>query len=114
MRIEFTDKKMTAYGASVCSRGSDPYWRELCQWVGIYSKVLAYILLIYVGGSRFSHLLYLGWQEVFTDLFGVRRLPSATTTSGRIGRKIRKMKEVEEMSEGLWAHLSRNDQNLKV
>jgi len=91
-----------------------PIGESYANGIGIYSKVLAYILLIYVGGSRFSHLLYLGWQEVFTDLFGVRRLPSATTTSGRIGRKIRKMKEVEEMSEGLWAHLSRNDQNLKV
>ena len=75
--------------------------------MGIYSKVLAYILLIYAGGSRFSHLLYLGWQEIFTDLFAVKRLPLASTTLGRLFRKIRKLKEVETMSEGLWGYLKR-------
>jgi len=118
VRIEFTDKKMTAYGGfsllaaffekinlrrmleeAIPIRESSP------NGMGIYSKVLAYVLLIYAGGSRFSHLLYLGWQEVFTDLFAVKRLPLASTTLSRLFRKLMKMKEVEEMSEGLWRYL---------
>jgi hypothetical protein len=75
--------------------------------MGIYSKVLSYILLIYAGGSRFSHLLYLGWQDILTDLFAVGRLPLASTTLTRLFKKIRKLKEVEEMSEGLWGYLKR-------
>jgi len=73
--------------------------------MGIYGKVLAYILLIYAGGSRFSHLLYLGWHEVLRDLFAVGRIPLASTTLTRLFKKIRKLKEVEELSEGLWGYL---------
>ncbi len=118
VRIEFTDKKMTAYGGfSLLAAFFEkinlkgilkeviPIRECSPNGMGIYSKVLAYILMIYAGGSRFSHLLYLGWQEVFTDLFGVRRLPLAATTLGRLFKKIRKLKEVEEMSEGLWGYL---------
>lgn len=120
VRVEFTDKKMTAYGGftllaaffeKINLRGMlqevIPIRESSPNGMGIYSKVLAYILLIYAGGSRFSHLLYLGWQEVFTDLFAVRKLPSASTTLSRLFRKIRKLKEVEEMSEGLWKYLKR-------
>jgi len=118
VRVEFTDKKMTAYGGfSLLAaffekinlrgilQGVIPVRESSPNGMGIYSKVLAYILLIYAGGSRFSHLLYLGWQEVLTDLFAVKRLPLASTTLSRLFRKIRKLKEVEEMSEGLWEHL---------
>lgn len=35
------------------------------------------------------------------------RLPLASTTLTRLFRKIRKMKEVEVMSEGLWEYLSK-------
>jgi hypothetical protein len=37
---------------------------------GVYSKVLAYVLMIYAGGNRFSHLLYIGCQELLSRLFG--------------------------------------------
>ncbi len=120
VRIGFTEKKMTAYGGfsllaaffeKIKLRGIlqevIPIHESSPNGMGIYSKVLAYILLIYAGGSRFSHLLYLGWQEIFTDLFAVKRLPIASTTLGRLFRKIRKLKEVEEMSEGLWGYLKR-------
>jgi hypothetical protein len=56
--------------------------------MGINSKVLAYILVIYAGGNRFSHLVYLGWQEVLSDLFGVKRATLTSTTLGRLFRKI--------------------------
>ena len=118
VRIEFTDKKMTAYGgfSLLAAFFEKIKLREIVQetipiresspnGMGIYSKILAYILLIYAGGSRFSHLLYLGWQEVLSSLFAVRRLPLASTTLGRLFKKIRKLKEVEELSEGLWRRL---------
>ena len=93
VRIEFTDNKMTAYGVfsllaaffeKINLRGilqeAIPIGESSPNGMGIYSKVLAYILMIYAGGNRFSHLLYLGWQEVLSDLFGVKRLPLASTT----------------------------------
>jgi len=120
VKIGFTNKKMTAYGGfsllaaffeKINLRGilqeAIPIRESSPNGMGIYSKVLAYILLIYAGGNRFSHLLYLGWQGVFTDLFAVQRLPLASTTLTRLFKKIRKMKEVEEMSEGLWEYLRR-------
>ncbi|MGO9614292.1 MAG: IS1380 family transposase [Dissulfurispiraceae bacterium] len=120
VRIEFTNKKMTAYGGfsllaaffeKINLRGIlqevMPIGESSPNGMGIYSKVLAYILLLYAGGSRFSHLLYLGWQGVFTNLFAVQRLPLASTTLTRFFKRIRKLKEVEELSEGLWGYLSR-------
>ena len=93
VRIGFTEKKMTAYGGfSLLALFFERInLREILQeaipirenspnGMGIYSKVLSYILLIYAGGSRFSHLLYLGWQDILTDLFAVGRLPLASTT----------------------------------
>ena len=110
-------KKMTAYGGfSLLALFFERInLREILQeaipirenspnGMGIYSKVLSYILLIYAGGSRFSHLLYLGWQDILTDLFAVGRLPLASTTLTRLFKKIRTLKEVEEMSEGLWGY----------
>jgi hypothetical protein len=118
VRIEFTNKKMTAYGgfSMLAAFFEKINLRDIMEEVmplresspngmGIYSKVLAYILMIYAGGSRFSHLLYLGWQEVLSDLFGVKRLPLASTTLGRLFRKIKKQKEVEVISDGLWGYL---------
>jgi hypothetical protein len=118
VRIGFTKKKMTAYGGfsllalffeRINLRGilqkAIPIRENSPNGMGIYSKVLSYILLIYAGGSRFSHLMYLGWQDILTDLFAVGRLPLASTTLTRLFKKIRKLKEVEEMSEGLWGYL---------
>jgi len=118
VRIGFTNKKMTAYGGfSLLAIFFDRIkLREILQeaipirenspnGMGIYSKVLSYILLIYAGGSRFSHLLYLGWQDILTDLFAVGRLALASRTLTRLFKKIGKLKEVQEMSEGLWGYL---------
>ena len=118
VRIEFTDNKMTAYGVfsllaaffeKINLRGilqeAIPIGESSPNGMGIYSKVSAHILMIYAGGNRFSHLPYLGWQEVLSDLFGVNRLPLASTTLGRLFRKIRKLNEVEMMSDALWGYL---------
>ena len=46
----------------------------------MYSKILAYTLMVYAGGNRFAHLVYLGCQEILSELFAVGRLPLASTT----------------------------------
>jgi hypothetical protein len=51
--------------------------------------------------------LYLGCQEILATLFSVVKLPIASTTMTRFFRKIKQMKEVEAMSEGLWGYLSK-------
>ncbi|HZV45972.1 MAG TPA: hypothetical protein VFG06_01325, partial [Thermodesulfovibrionales bacterium] len=51
-------------------------------------------------------LLALFFERInLTDLFAVGGLPLASTTLTRLFKKIRKLKEVEEMSEGLWGYL---------
>ncbi len=120
VRIEFTNKKMTAYGGfSLLAMFFEKIkLREIIEdvipvkerspnSVGIYSKILAYSLMLYAGGSRFSHLLYLGYEGVLAKLFAVVRLPLASTTLTRLFGKIKKLKDVEEMSEGLWGYLSK-------
>jgi len=117
--IEFTTKKITAYGefsllASFFTRiklkdfleEAIPVTERSPNTVGIYSKLLAYILMIYAGGNRFSHLLYLGCQTILSNLFGAVRLPLAPTTLSRLFRKMRTMKEVETLSEGIWGYLA--------
>ena len=117
--IEFTKKKITAYGgfsllASFFGRiklkdfleETIPVMERSPNTVGIYSKLLAYILMIYAGGNRFSHLLYLGCQSILSNLFGAARLPLAPTTLSRLFRKMRTMKEVEALSEGIWSYLA--------
>ena|SRR3989304_4204116 len=113
--IEFTNKKITAYGGfslltaffekinlrDVLERLM-PIKESSPNTVGIYSKILAYILTIYAGGNRFSHLMYLGCHEILSKLFAVGRFPLASTTLTRLFRKLRKMKGVEVMSEGIW------------
>ena len=118
--IEFTEKKITAYGgfsllASFFERiklkdiveEAIPVQERSPNSIGIYSKILSYMLMIYAGGNRFSHLLYLGCQDVLSDLFATGRLPLAATTLTRLFGKIKTMKEVEAMSEGLWGYLSK-------
>ena len=118
--IRFTDKKITAYGGfSLLAAFFEkiklkenleeiiPVNERSPNGKGTYSKVMAYILVIYEGGNRFSHLLYLGCHEILAALFAVVKLPMASTTLTRFFKKIKKMKEVEAMSEGLWKYLSK-------
>lgn len=120
VEIGFTSKKITAYGGfSLLALFFEKIkLKEIIQDVipvkenspnamGIYGKILAYILVIYAGGNRFSHLLYLGCEGIMNKLFAVSKLPLASTTLTRLFRKIRKHQEVEGMSEGLWGYLSK-------
>jgi len=118
LKIGFTNKKITAYaGYSLLAAFFKKIkLKEVLEEVipivevspnskGIYSKMIAYFLMIYAGGSRFSHLLYLGCREILGKLFGVKELPLASTTLTRLFNKIDRMKQVEEMSEGLWGFM---------
>lgn len=120
VEIQFTQKKITAYGgfSLLAAFFEKIHLREAIgrivpidekspNSIGLYSKILAYTLMIYAGGNRFAHLVYLGCQEILSELFAVGRLPLASTTLTRFFRKIRKMKEVEMMSEGLWGYISK-------
>lgn len=120
VEIEFTSRKLSAYGGfSLLAAFFEkiklmeiledviPVKEVSPNSIGIYSKVLAYSLMLYAGGSRFSHLLYLGCQDVLSTLFAVKRLPLASTTLTRLFGKIKKLGDVEKMSDGLWRYLSR-------
>jgi hypothetical protein len=115
VEIEFTSKKLTAYGgfSLLAAFFGKIKLMEVLEEVipvkevspnsiGIYSKVLAYTLMLYAGGSRFTHLLYLGCHEVLSTLFAVKRLPLASTTLTRLFGKIKELCDVEKMSDGLW------------
>ena len=118
--IEFTGKELTAYGgfSLLAAFFEKINLREVIEKVipveerspnciGKYGKVLGYMLSIYAGGSRFSHLIYLGSEKtILSKLFGVSRLPLASTTITRLFGKIRKHKESEEISCGIWEYLS--------
>lgn len=119
VKVGFTSKKITAYGgfSLLAAFFEKIQLRDALErlmpvkecspnTLGIYSKILAYILTIYAGGNRFSHLLYLGCQEVLSKLFAAGELPLASTTVTRLFRKLKNMKEVQEMSEGIWEYLS--------
>jgi len=118
VEIEFTDKKITSYGGfSLLAAFFEkirlrehieeaiPVDEQSPNGMGIYSKVLAYALMIYAGGNRFSHLLYLGCHEILGSLFGVSRLPVSSTTLTRFFRRLRKMQQTEELSDKLWDYL---------
>lgn len=120
VEIRFTDKKITAYGgfSLLAAFFEKIKLRESVEEIipvketspngrGLYSKMMAYILVIYAGGNRFSHLMYLGCHEILAELFAVVNLPMASTTLTRFFKKIKTHKEVEAMSEGLWGYLSR-------
>lgn len=117
--IEFTGKEQTAYGgfSLLAAFFEKINLREVIEKVipveerspnciGKYGKVLGYMLSIYAGGSRFSHLIYLGSETILSKLFGVSRLPLASTTITRLFGKIKKHKESEEISCGIWEYLS--------
>ena len=119
VKIRFTSKEMTAYGgfsllAMFFKRIRFKEWIEQAVPVqelspnsrGISSKILAYLLMIYAGGSRFSHIVYLGSEQIIAGLFGVPYLPRAGSTLTRLFKKIGSQKAVNELSDRVWKWLS--------
>ena len=66
-------------------------------------KLLGFITLIITGASRFSHMLYLGNPELIKSIFGLRRLPLASTTLTRYFNKINDVRKANYISEQIWA-----------
>ena len=117
VKIGFTEKEMTSYGGfSILAKYFEkiqlrenidkivPVQESSPNRIEIYSKLIGYILILFAGGERFSHLLYLGSRKVLTKLFGIKRLPLASTTLTRLFNKLQSMAKVEKLSEGLWRY----------
>ncbi len=51
---------------------------------GIYSKNLAYSLILYAGGSRFSHVLYLGSEQILSTLLPQTGCPTIVILNGAL------------------------------
>lgn len=120
-QILFTKKKLTAYGGySLLAKffekiGLHTFFEHAIPIVetspnalGLYPKALAFILMLFSGGKRFAHLLYLGEsKDVMAGLFGVKRLPEAPTTLTRFFGKLCSWKKVASFQECLWEFLMR-------
>lgn len=62
--------------------------------------------MLFAGGKRFSHLLYLGEnKDLLAGLFGVERLPKASSTLTRFFGNIKTWKAIESFHEKLWPFL---------
>lgn len=120
IKITFTDKPMTAYGGfSLLASFFEKI--ELKKHVetilpikelspnatGIYAKFISYTLIMFAGGERFSHVLYLGSRKILSELFGVKRLIQAGTSLTRMFNKMSSMKKSEAVSQALWKYLEK-------
>jgi hypothetical protein len=136
VRIEFTDKPITAWGgiAGLISRFLDKIlFRE---WIeesipvieksnnsgGVYEKILALFLTILAGGQRFSHMSWWGHGvEAIYAAFGINWLPSAVSTLTRFFNKINSQAMSESLGERcrqftsqilLWEGITEDNLNL--
>jgi len=118
VKIAFTPKELTAYGGfSLLSAFFDkirfneaieslfPVAETSNNRIGIYEKVLSFTLTIFAGGSRFSHILYLGGTHLLSRLFGVKRMPKASSTLTRLFNRISTWSKMEVLSENVWNYL---------
>lgn len=136
VKIEFTDKPITVWGgiARLVSRylhkigfrewieSSIPVEEKSNNGKGIYEKVLSLFLTVLVGGQRFSHLSWWGHGvEAIYAGFGVRWLPSASSTVTRFWSKINSQALSETIGERcrlfasqilIWEGITRDNLNL--
>lgn len=112
VKIEFTNKPITAWGGLGCLVGKFLEQIDFRSWVesrfpiqessnnaqGIYEKVLAQFLTVLVGGSRFDHLSWWGHGvEAIRKVFGVEWLPKASSTLTRFWSKMDSARQGEQM-----------------
>ena len=117
VKIEFSKKAMTSYGGfSLLAAFFNkiklreqieaiiPIKEESPNSLGIYEKMLGFILTVFCGGNRFDHLPYLGSTGgILEKIFGLKgHLPKASTTLTRMFHKIKSFKLMEEVSTGVW------------
>lgn len=114
VKIEFTDKPLTAWGGLATLLGKFIEKIHFFEWVennvpieeksnnsgGVYEKVLSQFITVLSGGSRFSHLHW--WshgKEAFQKVFKIKWLPSASSTLTRFWNKISTQKLSEQLGE---------------
>ena len=104
VKIEFTNKPITAWGGMACQIGKFLEVINFRGWVenhipiteispnakGVYEKVLGQLLTVLAGGSRFGHLSWWGHGiEVISKVFAVEWLPQSASTLTRFWGKIK-------------------------
>ena len=90
LRINFTDKLMTAYGGfSILARLFDrielekaveemvPFTEVSPNSTGVYAKILKLGLTTMAGAERFTHSVFLGdSNEIYEQTFGFKKFPN--------------------------------------
>ncbi len=121
VEVGFTKKNITAYGgfSMIAQFLGGIKFREFIEnavpikelsgnGTGIFSKIISYLLTILAGGTRFSHILYLGEsEEILKKLFGVKRLIKAGTSLTRFFKKIKSWQAVEILHFHLWDYTNK-------
>lgn len=121
VKIQFTGKSITSYGgfALLAEFFSKIGLRDAVENIlyikeqsgnsmGVYSKVLSKILMVFAGGERFSHLPYLGGnEEVIKKLFCVDRLAKASSTLTRLFNKVTSSHKIKGIRVRLWDYFSK-------
>ncbi|MBI5078325.1 MAG: transposase [Candidatus Yonathbacteria bacterium] len=134
VKIEFTNKSITAWGGMACQIGKYLEVIDFRGWVenhfpitetspfakGIYEKALGQFLTVLVGGSRFGHLSWWGHGiEAVSKMFDVAWLPCSASTLTRFWGKIKTQGMAEKMGDAgrqlaktLWEWESIGEDNL--
>lgn len=114
VKIEFTNKPITAWGGMACQIGKFLEVIDFRGWVerhipitesspnakGVYEKVLGQLLTVLVGGSRFGHLSWWGHGiEAIKKTFAVSWLPQSASTLTRFWGKIKTQASAEMMGD---------------
>jgi hypothetical protein len=112
VRIDFTDKPITAWGGMGVLMGKFLEKIQFRDWVerhvpiietspnagGVYEKVLGQLLTVLGGGYRFAHsMMWNHGVEALTRVFGVDWLPLAPSTLTRFWNKIDSQALVEQL-----------------
>ena len=122
LRVNFTDKLMTAYGGfSILARLFDriglekavvemvPFKEISPNSTGVFAKILKLGLTTMAGGERFTHSVFLGdSNEIYEQTFGVKKIPKSITSVTRFFNRFRSWKQNESFSEKLWSYLFSN------
>jgi hypothetical protein len=119
VKLNFTKKPMTAYGGLVILaklfeklrlkeniERMFPFEERSPNGTGIYSKVLRFGLTVVAGGKRFSHCLFLGEsQEIYEEVFGVKRMAQSVSALTRFFGRIKSWKKAAELAEEMWKYI---------